>query len=74
MKTVSIDRFEGTYAICEDKDGRFFAIAAAELPDGAREGSVLDIDDQTGTLALNQAETDRRRQKNARLQDEVFGH
>ena len=37
-RKIVIDRFEGTYAICEDKDQKFFAIEIAELPQGAKEG------------------------------------
>ncbi|WOC33403.1 MULTISPECIES: DUF3006 domain-containing protein [Caproicibacterium] len=73
MKKVSIDRFEGTLAICEDADGKFFGIESAELPQGAKEGTVLKIDDAEGTLAIDEEETARRRKKNARLQNDVFG-
>ena len=40
-RKIVIDRFEGTYAICEDKDQKFFAIEIAELPQGAKEGMLL---------------------------------
>ncbi|QNO16844.1 DUF3006 domain-containing protein [Caproicibacterium amylolyticum] len=73
MKTVSIDRFEGTLAICEDKDGRFFGIETSELPQGAKEGTILKIDDAEGTLSIDEEETTRRRKKNAQLQKDVFG-
>ncbi|MBE6723178.1 MAG: DUF3006 domain-containing protein [Ruminococcaceae bacterium] len=73
MKTVSIDRFEGTLAICEDKDGRFFGIETSELPQGAKEGTILKIDDAEGTLSIDEEETARHRKKNAQLQKDVFG-
>lgn len=73
MRIVSIDRYEGTLAICEDKDGKFFGIESSELPEGAREGTVLKIDDEAGTLTIDETETNRRRKKNAKLQDSVFG-
>ena len=41
-RKIVIDRFEGTYAICEDKDQKFFAIEIAELPQGAKEGHVIE--------------------------------
>lgn len=56
-RKIVIDRFEGTYAICEDKDQKFFAIEIAELPQGAKEGHVIEIKDD-GTLAIDQKETD----------------
>ena len=73
MKSINIDRFEGIYAICEDADGKLFAIETAELPEGAVEGTVLSVNDTEGTLKIDQAETDRRRSKNARLQKKAFG-
>jgi hypothetical protein len=73
MRIISIDRYEGTLAICEDKDGKFFGIESSELPEGACEGTVLKIDDEAGTLTIDETETNRRRKKNAKLQDSVFG-
>ena len=62
MKQLIIDRFEGKFAICEDKEQRYFAIDTAELPEGAKEGCVLDITDE-GELQLNQEQTQERRQQ-----------
>jgi len=72
MKQVSVDRFEGKFAICEDKEGKFFAIETSELPKDAAEGTVLKIDDDAGILTIDQEETDRRREKNRKLQNRVF--
>lgn len=72
MKTLTIDRFEGNYAICEDGDAKFFAIEKGELPHGAAEGDVLNVDDAVGTLSINEAETARKRSKVKKLQDELF--
>ena len=65
------NRFEGTYAICEDKDQKFFAIEIAELPQGAKEGHVIEIKDD-GTLSIDQKETDLRREKNKKLQNSLW--
>ena len=72
MKTLIIDRFEGTYAICEDKEQKFYAIETSELPQGAREGDVLDVDDTEGTLSINTEATAQRRSKSKKLQDKLF--
>lgn len=53
MKVLSIDRFEGIYAICEDKEGAKFAIPAQEIPKGAKEGTVIKISDD-GTLLIDE--------------------
>jgi hypothetical protein len=56
MKVV-IDRFEGDYAVCEKEDRTMMNIERHRLPDGAREGDVLVIDqnrifvDEEGTEA-----------------------
>ena len=65
-RKIVIDRFEGTYAICEDKDQK-----SAELPQGAKEGHVIEIKDD-GTLAIDQKETDLRREKNKKLQNSLW--
>ncbi len=70
-KRIVIDRFEGIFAICEDKEQKLFAIEIAELPQGAKEGHVLEIKDD-GTLVLDQTETDLRRAKNAKLQKDLW--
>ncbi len=72
MKTLTIDRFEGTYAICEDGDEKFFAIDISELPKGAAEGDVLTIDDNEGTLSINKEATAEKRSKTKKLQDKLF--
>jgi hypothetical protein len=72
MKTLTIDRFEGTYAICEDSDKKFFAIEITEMPKGAKEGDVLNVDDAQGTLSINVEATKLRRSKVKKLQDKLF--
>ena len=62
MKKLVIDRFDGIYAICEDKDKAFIAIELSELPANVRAGDVLVISDD-GTLSVDQEETERRRSR-----------
>ncbi len=40
---VTIDRFEGEFAVCELEDMSFANLPKAFLPEGAREGSKLRI-------------------------------
>lgn len=72
MKRITIDRFDGIYAICEDKDKAFFAIELSELPKGAKAGDVLLITDE-GTLEIDAEETERRRQRVLEKQKKVLG-
>ncbi|MBQ7521696.1 MAG: DUF3006 domain-containing protein [Clostridia bacterium] len=62
MKTLIIDRFEENYAICEDDDGKFFALEKAEIPENVSEGDVLEIGDD-GTIRINETETENRRNR-----------
>lgn len=71
MKSLTIDRFEGTYAICEDKEKKMFAIEKSELPDKAGEGDVLSISNE-GVITVDKEETKRRREKIARMQNKLF--
>lgn len=61
MRTLIIDRFEGSYAICEENK-EFFGIALDEMPQGAKEGDVLVISDD-GELKIDQAQTKARNEK-----------
>ena len=72
MKQLIIDRFEGKYAICEDREQRYFAIETGELPEGAREGVVLAITDE-GELAIDREATQARRKRIAAKQRRAFG-
>lgn len=63
MKTLIIDRFEGKYAICEDKDQKYFAIETSEMPQGAKTGDVLSVNDEEGTLEVDRQETERRKSR-----------
>ena len=72
MKRITIDRFDGIYAICEDKDKAFFALELSELPKGAKSGDVLLITDE-GTLEIDVEETERRRQRVLEKQKKVLG-
>ena len=71
MRILVIDRFEGTYAICEDKDQKFFSFLTNELPAGATEGTVLEIDDE-GVIHVNEEKTVARRSKIKKLQDKLW--
>lgn len=53
MKTLTISRLEGIYAICEDEDRKFFAIEISELPAGVTAGDVLKVDDVEGVLSID---------------------
>lgn len=52
---VTIDRFEGEFAICEFEDMSFANLPKAFLPVGATEGSKLSINLDTATQEADAA-------------------
>jgi len=41
---ITIDRFEGNYAVCEFEDGKFTNLPIEFLPKGSKEGSKIRIE------------------------------
>lgn len=48
---VVIDRFEGEFAVCEADEGNMINIEKSKLPEGAREGDVLEVTDDGISIA-----------------------
>lgn len=69
MNQYIIDRFEGEYAVCEH-DGEMVDIAKVFLPKNAKAGDV--IAERDGKYMIDQKQTDERRKRVIRLQDELF--
>ena len=69
--TLFIDRIEGDLAVCETEDGEFLTLPLRDLPDGLREGSVLERG-KTGAWRLNPEEEEKRRCALFELQNELF--
>ena len=63
---VTIDRFEGNFAVVELPDGRFANLPRALVPAGAGESCVLKIE-------YDPDETERRQKQAQALFDEVTG-
>lgn len=51
MKRYVIDRFEGSYAICEDESKAFNKVPKYKLPLGCKEGDTL-VQDSNGMFHL----------------------
>lgn len=45
MTSLKITRFDGKYFLCEDKEGKLFAIEKSEMPPVARLGDTVNISD-----------------------------
>lgn len=67
---VSIDRFEGDFAICECENFKTIKILRNKLPSNAHEGDVLNMDDNGCFVDVNL--TLNRKKENYRMQEELF--
>ena len=67
---VSIDRFEGEIAVCEQENGEILHIEKSRLPENAKEGDVLDIDDDM--IIIDHDETKQRKEQIKKLVDDLF--
>jgi len=68
---LTIDRFEGDFAVCEREDGTHVDILRAALPAEAREGSVLVRENDA--WALDPCAEQERRARLFRRQEGLFG-
>lgn len=68
---LSIDRFDGDYAICQDDNEKLYAIKMSDLPENAKPGDILKLS-PGGTLAFDMAETLSRKKRIKKLQDKLF--
>lgn len=69
MKYI-IDRFEGTYAVCEDETKQIVNIPKYRLPMEAKEGDALVDDD--GIIRVDDAEAFERRKKMNQMMSKLF--
>ncbi|SHI67998.1 DUF3006 domain-containing protein [Thermoclostridium caenicola] len=69
MKVI-IDRFEGSFAVCEKEDRTMMHIERNRLPAGAGEGDVLVI--QGDVISLDAEETALRRQKIRKMMESLW--
>lgn len=71
MRHLTVDRTDGIYVICEDKDRKMFAIPKSDLPSGIREGDKIDIDSEGG-ISVNGQATEAARADVRRKEDALF--
>ncbi len=64
-----VDRLEGELVVCETETGERLTLALDDLPDGVREGSVLEQDESGSFLLDAEAEEKRRRELFDRQED-----
>lgn len=67
---ITIDRFEGEYAVCEDEAGKFIDIPKADIPKGAKEGDILSKADNG--YRIEKAETEAKREEIKKRMNKLF--
>ena len=67
---VIIDRFEGSYAVCEKEDRTMLDIKRSDVPSKAREGDVLNINNNIITIDVE--ETKKRRSEIEKLTEDLW--
>jgi Protein of unknown function (DUF3006) len=67
---VIIDRFEGNYAVCEKEDRTMMDIKKNDLPSEAKEGDVLNIDNNMITIDVEG--TEKRRREIKKLTEDLW--
>ncbi len=45
MRKLVVEKTEGTYTICVDKEKKYFAIETSEIPEAVKAGDKLTISD-----------------------------
>lgn len=70
---LSLDRFEGDYAVCEDDAQKRHEIHKSKLPTNAKPGDVLVLSLE-GSLNFDEMETARRKTRIKALQDRLMGN
>jgi len=69
-KMLSIDRFEGEYAVCFNNAGKLINIHISEIPQGAKEGTILKKENDLYVIDDN--ETIKKRNEIKKLQDSLW--
>lgn len=67
---VTIDRFEGNYAVCEKDDRTMINIEKSKIPNKAIEGDVLDIIETK--ITVNITETEKRKKRIEELTKDLW--
>ena len=67
---LSIDRFEGGYAVCVDDEENIVNINQSLIEENAVSGDI--IEEKDGIYVILKDETKRRKEEIQKLQDELF--
>lgn len=71
MMFLSIDQFDGEYAVCQDDDEKLYEIKRSLLPPNSKPGDILKTDD-CQIFIIDIEETQRRKNIILSLQRKLF--
>ncbi len=71
LKRISVDRLEGTIAICIDYNGKSHNISILNLPKNVKEGDVLKCRSK-GLFEIDVEETKKQKEEISNLQNKLF--
>ena len=63
MKNVTIDRFEGEYAVCIGENEEVINIKLTDIPTESKEGSVLEVSEDMTEIRILTGETAKRAER-----------
>jgi hypothetical protein len=67
---VTIDRFEGEFAVCEQEDRTMINIRKENIPPEAKEGDILIIEEDS--ISIDTTGTAERKKRINRLMDDLW--
>lgn len=71
VKNFSIDRFEESFAVCEDlESGEMINIEISKLPESCKEGSIITL--ENGIYSLNIEKTLEKQEKISKMVNNLF--
>ena len=67
LRQLIVDRLEGEYAVCEQKEGGMLSLLLSQLPDGIRDG------ERGGGYQIDRAATQKRKEEMDAKRRRLFG-
>lgn len=67
---ITIDRFEGEFAVCEKEDRKMVDIEKSKLPTKSKEGDVLNIN--SDRITIDHEETEKRKKEIEELTKDLW--
>ena len=61
MKFLTIDRFEGGFAVCEDEDGKILNVDKTTIENSAKEGDIIFLSEGQGIFFVDKKKSEDRR-------------